>query len=1006
MEFPNHVIRSTRRLTAWATLSLCLSVLAPSTAGQSVQAPEKDNSVQAQLKSFEIADGYQTNLFADETNGIANPVCFRWDPAGRLWVLCTWAYPQQKPAGKADDKLLILEDLDRDGRADKTSVFARGLVMPTGFALGDGGVYIGQGTDLLFLKDTDADGKADTKRVVLTGFGTGDTHQNINSFEWSPGGELMFCQGLHNFSRVETPWGIVRGDEAGVWRLRTRRLRLQTFMMPNMCALNPWGINYGRWGEMYVKSNDPPLTYTSPAMVPIKRHLSIRQTYGHITRTFGKSMAIDIVETKHLPDDLQGQAVIAGYFSHIVSTVPLKDQGAGIAKTEPRMLLRSSHRSFRPVDVKIGPQGDIYIADWFNPIIGHYQASFRHPDRDTTHGRIWRIVAKGRPLVKPIDLSKMTADQLCRMLESDERWVRYQAKRRLADLPTDQAVIAVNQWIAGLDKRAATESDIDHHLYEAIGVFEAHEKVNRALLERMLKAEDHRARAYATRVIGRSQDRLKSPLDLLNQCATDPSPRVRMEAVVAASQVPDPRAMVIASKVSTEPMDPFIHYALTQAVHALSPHWLSALRSGNLQFENPSHLIFVLQAFGGKNIAAQVRPLLQNTSLSRKGRDQLLELLARVGNATDVRYVFDEAIKQTDLLPVLARVARIRPTRPQGEIHTAIGELLNHKQPEVRQAAVQLTGWWRIKQLSDPIKAIVDDDTSPVQLRASAITALALLAPDQTAKLRRLINKDQAVPVQLAALQALAQHDLNTAMSDALKLLSQMDTFEQIAPILIILMQRQGAAGAMTTALTRTKVSADQAKLITRWLSAAGQGDAKLMAALQSLMGLQPGRPIAYSADLVAQLVKDIRQSGDAKAGQKVFTSSMTSCIACHRVKGLGKAPAGFAKGPELTTVGAGLPLELIIESVIWPKRQIKEGFESTNLLLNDGRVILGYVTGLGDGSVTVRDLSTGQVMQIASDQIERQIKAGTAMPEGLTQMLTRKELVDLLRYLSERKAP
>jgi glucose/arabinose dehydrogenase len=159
----------------------------------SVSRPEADNSVAAELKSFALADGYQANLFADESDGVANPVCMSWDPAGRLWVLCTWAYPQAKPVDKPDDKLLILTDTNGDGRADKTTVFADGLNMPTGFAIGHGGAYIGEGNDLLHLEDTDGDDQADTRRVLLTGFGTGDTHQNINSFTWSPGGEILFC---------------------------------------------------------------------------------------------------------------------------------------------------------------------------------------------------------------------------------------------------------------------------------------------------------------------------------------------------------------------------------------------------------------------------------------------------------------------------------------------------------------------------------------------------------------------------------------------------------------------------------------------------------------------------------------------------------------------------------------------------------------------------------------------------------------------------------------------
>ncbi len=182
--------------------SLFLFVSLDTAAAQSVQKPEKDITPESEMATFEMGEGFEVNLFADESDSVANPIAIRFDPRGRLWVLCTWAYPQLEPDDVPDDKLLILEDTDNDGRADKTTIFADKLDMPTGFALGHGGVYLGEGTELVHLKDTDGDDRADTREVVFTGFGTGDTHQNINSFAWSPGGELMFCQGLHTFSRV------------------------------------------------------------------------------------------------------------------------------------------------------------------------------------------------------------------------------------------------------------------------------------------------------------------------------------------------------------------------------------------------------------------------------------------------------------------------------------------------------------------------------------------------------------------------------------------------------------------------------------------------------------------------------------------------------------------------------------------------------------------------------------------------------------------------------------
>src|SRR5260221_803751 len=182
-----------------------------------------------ELASFQISDGFEVNLFASEKDGVVKPIQIRFDARGRLWVIGSTVYPQIEPDQVPNDKVRILEDTDGDGRCDKTTVFADGLMIPTGLELGDGGAYVGHGTELLFLKDTDGDGKADERRVLLRGFGTGDNHQNINSFRWGPGGELWFSQGLHTHSSVETSWGLVRLNQAGLWRLRPRLLKLEGF---------------------------------------------------------------------------------------------------------------------------------------------------------------------------------------------------------------------------------------------------------------------------------------------------------------------------------------------------------------------------------------------------------------------------------------------------------------------------------------------------------------------------------------------------------------------------------------------------------------------------------------------------------------------------------------------------------------------------------------------------------------------------------------------------------
>jgi putative heme-binding domain-containing protein len=981
-------------------LAVFVAFATTTAAGQnplSVSKPEQDNSVAAEMKSFTLADGYEVSLFADETDGVANPVCMSWDPAGRLWVLVTWAYPQLKPVDKPDDKLLILADTNGDGRADKTTVFADGLNMPTGFAIGHGGAYVGQGNDLLHLQDTDGDDQADSRRVLLTGFGTGDTHQNINSFTWTPGGELMFCQGLHCFSRVETPWGVSRLDEHGSWRLRPRRLQLHGFRRTSGGG-NPWGIAFGNWGEPFIKGNGTGICELLPGMVSVDRTASFWGGETQIGATRIKSMIIEFAESPHLPDDIHGEMLIAGYFARDINRFQWERDGSGHRLKPQPNLMSSAHNAFRPVDIRIGPDGAIYVADWFNPIIGHYQASFRHPDRDKTHGRIWRITAKNRPLAKAPNLSKMDVTELCEQLKSDWKYVRYQAKRQLADLPKGEVVPGVTKWVNELSQ---DDPNLEHHMYEAIGVFESHESVNRSLLERLLSARDDRARAYATRVVGRWHDRLESPLELLGRSVTDESARVRLEATVACSDIHSADSMVVAGESTSRSMDRFAKFALGQTVHALAPNWQPALKQGRLKFNNPASLVYILQAYGGKDVTGQVRSLIQSEEISTDGRRQLLELLARIGTADDLQTVFSRAQRDPLLLQSLSAIAANRRLVPVGEVHVELAALFKSKNTSVRASASRLAGLWKQRQLIPLLQPIVDSKEDDA-VRAAAIRSLSELSPNTAVKqFQSFIASQNTPPIYLAALESVAAQDIDAASLAGLKLLIQLDDADSFSPVLSALMNRRGAAQAMAGGLTQAKISVDDAKLISRWLSASGHDNPTLIEALKTTMGIKPGQSVAYDITLVQSLASQVRRSGDADAGKQIFLSSLANCTACHRIQNVTTALDAFPKGPELTAVAAGLQLELIIESVIWPKRQIKEGYEMTTILTDDGRSLSGYLTSEDAGTIGLRDLATGKIREIPIQNIEERINKGTAMPSGFTNSLTREELRDLVAYLA-----
>lgn len=608
-------------------LALGENVLAAQTGRRPVPDESKALSPEEQLATFTVADGFAVNLFASERNGVVKPTQIAWDERGRLYVACSPTYPQSRASDSPGDFILALEDTDHDGVADKSWRFAEGLTMVQGLEATKDGLLVCDFDQIVRLCDTNGDGKADERSVLFSGFGIGDTHQLVNSISYGPDGSLWFTQGLHAFSRVETPWGIARLDRAGVWRLRPRELRLEGFFGGGMAGANCWGVAFDDYGQVFHKSGDRPQGYwtvpgivrgasplgsgsatsadTSYANSPEQYH-----SVGALFDTSPKTTSIEIIGTRGLPDEIQGCAVIAGYFGAVIELHRFADAGSGFKTTQLPKLLKSSDTAFRPVDVSVGPDGAIYAADWYNPVIGHYQASYADPRRDKSHGRIWRISSRKNPLIRQPNLATMEAAELLEQLRSPERWTRAQAKRLLFEMPDAKALPVADRWVERLQTNSP---DYERLLLEVTGIFEAHEAPRPALLGKLLSAKDARVRAYGARVAGNWGEQLTGSFNLLSKAARDENPRVRLEAAVAASYIPAANAIQIVTATLESPVDPFLNYAIRASARALQPRWAEPFRSGKLAMATPKE-------------AEYLRGLLENVPRKTSGGEALYEM--------------------------------------------------------------------------------------------------------------------------------------------------------------------------------------------------------------------------------------------------------------------------------------------------------------------------------------------------------------------------------------------
>jgi putative membrane-bound dehydrogenase-like protein len=1055
---------------------------------------------------FTVAEGYEITLWA-ENPLLYKPTQMNWDAMGRLWVANSALYPQIAPGGKASDTVLVLEDTDRDGQADKSTVFAEGLLIPTAVEPSylpqkDGSIryggYVGQSTELLYFEDTDGDGRADKKQIILSGFGTEDTHHIIHTLRRGPDRRLYFNQSVYIHSHIETPWGVVRLNSGGVlaWDPRTEKVEVYAKGL-----WNTWGLQFDKWGQTFQTdgAGSSGITWSFPGatFAPFE---GSRRTFQSISPgSYPKFAGLELVYSPHFPADWQGNAVTCDFRAHRIVRFGITDLSEGAANTAvelrsggesqpvpgavPRQtagpsagyttkempdLVRTSDVSFRPIDVKLGPDGALYVADWSNPVINHGEVDFRDPRRDKTHGRIWRISKKGAPLVKWEPLVTMKNPALLDKLLSENLWDKEQARNVLAtrlvleidgkkseSRATGQVVLGaaeageplgeVERWyqVDRSDDRlrevALLESAFSTTAWARFpALLESRSPGNRALIPRLTGSM--RSRAVLSRPPGAAAatpapasttatpapDRRAPNLYSLPRLAADPNPRVRLETlrILARSGGLQAIDLILDAAVKTAG-DPFLEYAAWLSINDLAPRWTRALASGNWKIEGrEKQLEYGLGAIDPALAGTALAQLLADGKISLN-KGPWIELLGKAGGPEELAAIYESLI--------ISYGADCCPGR-----NMTAPRATSFSEPEALRAIAALLEAVRVRNLR-PAGGLALADLAthaPVALRPGLTRLAGYWKTEDAPNFLPVIatTAETSPELRLAAIEALRAlgGPVSQTTLEALCAPGQSFTIRRAALVALAAQKFSAAAPLLAPVLAATP-NENEALATWRQLLAV-QGAVGALEKQFSDATWATGLP----QPVIAAAFRASREAGrKAQALTQLLTplagASAAQLLQPHGYKSLAERAikdgdpaqgellyrratagcvtchaiggAGGIVGPSLTSLGASAPLDYIIESMLAPAAKVKEGYNAVALKLKDGTEVTGIQARETGQEVILRNIA-GQETAVSKANITGKTDVGSIMPAGLIEQWSDRERLNLYAFLSQLGKP
>lgn len=952
------------------------------------------------LEAFRAYEGFKVVQSAAEPD-VCQPVAMTIDERGRVWIAEAYEYPNRAKADKGRDRILIFEDKDGDGVFDERKIFVDGLNLVSGLEVGFGGVWVGAAPYLMFIPDADGDDKPDgAPEILLDGFGWQDTHETLNAFNWGPDGWLYGCHGVFTHSKVGKP-GTAENERipmnAAVWRFHPQRREFEVFAHGTS---NPWGVDFNDYGQAFITAcviphlyhviqggryqrqagqHFDPHTYDDIKTCADHLHYKGDQWTGSrdgSSSDYGGGHAhcgLSIYLGDNFPDQFRGNLFFNNLHGHRINQELVERRGSGYVGKHLPDFLFSNDKQHIGVSLRYGPDGGMYLTDWYDSQICH---NVNDEIWNRSNGRIYKITY-GTPKVEAVNLKTSSdAELVAFQLHKNDWYVR--TARRILQQRAAEGLLNRDTAVAGL--KALLENEDETRRLRGMWALHAIGSLDEPSLLRLTDDEGEYVRAWAVQLLAEDWSPGPAALERFAEMATsDSSSIVRLYLAAALQRIEPSKRLRIALPLLTRSEDAEDHnlplmvwYGVSDVVPKGSKLAVEMLRSSRI----PKVTKFIARRLAE---TSEGRDILMDVVAADTGKDALV---------IDILSGLSMALSKSEALPAAKGWEK------------ASGAFVALDSPEARRDFELVATVFGDKRMADRFLKTISDPSSKNEDRRAAL-----------ANLQRMKYGDMAD--LLIKLAADAQDALQTEWIRGLGLVSD----EKIPPFLISLFSSLSASGKeaavqslstsesgarhLAEALASGKVNrAEISAFVARQMRSYDKPD--ITSAVEKYWGSISAGQTEDKLKEIERLVKELKPSVLAKAdlrnGRKLYQAS---CYACHQLFG-----EGVVLGPDLTGSNRA-DTRYLLENIIDPGSLVGLDYQLHTIVKTDGQVVAGMLKDKRPDALGVAILGGGVVTVPVSDIKEHKILTTSMMPEGLIANLTADETRDLIGYLqSSRQVP